>query len=296
MIKNLAFRGAGVCGQAYTGAILELEKLGVINNLERVAGTSAGAIVATLLALRCTSKEIFDISSETDFSIFEDGNIFDKLNVTKKYGIHPGDTFLEWMERQLEHKGFQYNSTFADLRAAGCLDLHVFATDLNTQSLKQFSCEHTPNVPVAEAVRASMSIPLFFEAFQFSNANPDEHIYVDGGCVFNYPLSAFDNGSENNETLGLFIGDLRSTGENNGLELGHMPKYIKCLIETLLNAQSINVLKDAEDMSRTIVISNCGISATNFDLSVNDKASLFEAGRRAVIDFYKGVPSMGATS
>jgi NTE family protein len=287
MYKNLALKGAGVCGEAYTGAYLELEKLGITKGIERVAGTSAGAIVACLIALKYTSKEIFDISSSTDFSSFQDGNILDKINVYKNYGIHPGKTFLDWIKDKISKKGLPPNATFLDFKRAGCLDLNVFATDLNTKSLKQFCYSLTPNVIVAEAVRASMSIPLFFEAFQFTKNNPDNHIYIDGGCVFNYPLSTFDTFSSNDETLGLFIGDLSGHELNDNLSKYEFIKYIKILVETILNSQSINLIKEPEDLKRTIIIDNCGISATNFDLSTKDKEDLFESGRRAVIDYFK---------
>lgn len=286
MIKNLSIEGAGVCGIAYSGVILELDKRGIMKGIEKVAGVSAGAIVAGLVSLRYNSKEIFDIMVATDFKTFEDGNIFDKSKVFKKYGLHPGDTFLDWIKEKIKRKGLPENATFADFKKHGCLDLHVFATDLNEQNLRQFSVLQTPNVSVAEAIRASMSIPLLFDAFQFTNGIPNNHIYVDGGCVFNYPLSAFDTEIENTETLGLFIGDIYGTTKASNLNYGQFPRYMRALIETILNSQTINIAKDKEDLARTVVIGNCGISATNFDLSVNDKMKLFEAGRDAVIKYF----------
>lgn len=287
MIKNLALKGGGVLGQAYTGAILELDKRGIMQHLERVAGTSAGSIVACLVALKYTSKEIFDISSATDFKSFEDGRLLDKINVYKKYGINPCNTFLKWIEEKITRKGFAVNATFADFNKAGMLDLNVFAADLNQHCLKHFSFGTTPNVCVAEAVRASMSIPLFFEAFQFKNNNPDNHIYVDGGIVFNYPLACFDVDIENEETLGLFVGDLYGRTPDNNLQFGHFMQYIKSLVSTILNAQNINVALDKEDTKRTIPIDSCGISATNFSLTTDDKMKLFESGRKAVIEYFK---------
>ncbi len=286
MIKNLVLKGGGVLGQAYTGAILELDKRGIMQNVERVAGTSAGAVVACLVALKYTPKEIFDISEETNFKSFEDGRLLDKINVANNYGINPGDVFLEWIREKITRKGFAYNATFSDLYNAKMLDLNVFATDLNTQSLKQFSVSHTPSVCVAEAIRASMSIPLFFDAFKFSNNNPNDHIYVDGGIVFNYPLTCFDTGLENTETLGLFVGDLSGKTEDNNLDFGHFIQYTKALVGSILNAQNINVALDQEDLSRTIVIDSCKVSATNFSLTAEDKMKLFEAGREAVKQYF----------
>lgn len=290
MIKNLVIKGGGVLGIAYTGALLELEKRGELKYIEKIGGTSAGAIMGTLVALGYTPKEIYQISYETDFKTFEDGRLLNKVDVINTYGINPGDTFLEWITEKITRKGLKVKATFADFYKAGMLDLNVFATDLNEQRLAHFSFERTPDVCVAEAVRASMSIPLFFDAYQFQGNNPDNHIYVDGGIIFNYPLSCFDNGFENKETLGLFVGDLSGVHPDNGLKFCHFIQYMKALVNSMLNAQNINIALDKEDMDRTIVIDSCGVSATNFSLTMKDEMNLFEAGRKAVIEFYKPKP------
>lgn len=285
MIKNLSIEGAGVCGIAYSGVILELDKRGIMKGLEKVAGVSAGAIVAGLISLKYNSREIYDIMVATDFKTFEDGRFLDKINVAEKYGVNPGNTFVEWMKEKITRKGLPGNATFLDFADSGMLDINVFATDLNMGDLKHFCVGKTPNVPVVYAIRASMSIPLFFQAFKFPDNNPDDHIYVDGGTVFNYPLACFDNGFENKETLGLMITDGKS--KNNGLDFGHFIKYAKALGSTVLKAQNINVEFDAEDLSRTIVVNSCDVSATNFSLTTADKMKLFESGRAAVIDYFE---------
>lgn len=45
--KNLVLEGGGIRGLAYPGALQVLEGKGVLKNINRVAGTSAGAIIAT---------------------------------------------------------------------------------------------------------------------------------------------------------------------------------------------------------------------------------------------------------
>lgn len=73
MIKNLIFKGGGVLGIAYAGALTELESRDILHGIERTAGTSAGAITAALVALRYTASEIHEIVKQTDFSSFQDG-------------------------------------------------------------------------------------------------------------------------------------------------------------------------------------------------------------------------------
>src|SRR5207253_1008713 len=109
----------------------------------------------------------------------------DPLRIPTKYGLYRGLVFLEWMQQRITAKGLDANATFTDLEAHGCRDLNVFAANLNEKGLKHFSAKTTPDTIVAEAIRASMSIPLFFKAWTFSNGKPDNHVYVDGGTIYN---------------------------------------------------------------------------------------------------------------
>lgn len=64
-------------GIAYAGAIKVLETNNVLQGIERVAGTSAGAITAMLVSLRYNADEIKSIVNATSFKSFEDGkNVF----------------------------------------------------------------------------------------------------------------------------------------------------------------------------------------------------------------------------
>ena len=55
--KNLVFRGGGMKGTAYTGALEILEQKGLLKQVERVAGSSAGAITATLISFNLDFSE-----------------------------------------------------------------------------------------------------------------------------------------------------------------------------------------------------------------------------------------------
>src|SRR5690606_11605033 len=76
-----------------------------------------------------------------------------------------------------------------DLKAAALPDLYVVGTNLSTGYAEFFSHERHPDMPLIEAVRISMSIPLFFAARRFG---PRKDVYVDGGVILNYPVKLFD--------------------------------------------------------------------------------------------------------
>ena len=87
--KNLVFEGGGVKGIAYVGAMEVLDREGILNNIERVAGTSAGAMVAVLVGLKYSAEEVKDVLWHLDFNNFMDKSGFFLANTTrllKEYG------------------------------------------------------------------------------------------------------------------------------------------------------------------------------------------------------------------
>ena len=75
-VKNLVFEGAGIRGIAYCGAIKVLEQKNLLQSVERVGGTSAGAITALFLSIGYNADEIKELINSTSFKKFNDGNFF----------------------------------------------------------------------------------------------------------------------------------------------------------------------------------------------------------------------------
>ena len=317
-IKNLALKGGGVKGIAYVGALKELENAGLYEGIRAVSGTSAGAIVAGMIALGFSADEIEKLMHGLDFKKFKKG--WNPIRIFTKYGLYDGDYILEFIRKFLAKSshGFDEDVTFQELKDANCKDLIVFASDLNTHRIHEFSALSTPNCIVAEAIRASMSIPLFFRGWRFTNGIPNDHIYVDGGVVFNYPLSFFDKPRFhknqtvfNNESIGLYLESKRIYEEHETEDelkresdrtdskkskKHYLNKfsfnskillYIKHLFDTLMNAQDIDFMEESHLVRRTIFIDDLGISATDFDLTRTDMDNLVESGRKGALRYFE---------
>ena len=187
LFRNLVFEGGGVKGVAYVGAMQVLKDLAILPKIKRVGGTSAGAINATLFALGFTIAEQRSILRKLNFNNFMDdswGVLRDTDRLIEKYGWYKGDFFYEWISRLIKKKMGNPNATFQHLKEAGNPELYVYGTNLSTKYGEIFSAEHTPNSRIADAVRVSMSIPLFFTAIR--NARDD--VYVDGGVLNNFTV------------------------------------------------------------------------------------------------------------
>lgn len=279
--KNLAYEGGGVLGSAYCGVDLILESRGILETVEKVAGVSAGGIFALLQALKYTAREKFAIFSDMDFASFQDGDIFDKVKVLKMYGIHPGNVFFDWCKDVISKKGISATATFKDFKNAGFLDLHVFAVSLD-RGLVRFSNETTPDVPVCDAVRATMSIPGFFQAHSING-----EIFVDGGVQHNYPITFCDqNGVANFETLGFNLGTLGIKRHLDPLEYGEVKHFLLRLFEQERNQQMIDLMNEPDNIKRTVFIPDLGISPVNFHLTIDDKINLFKSGFDAAQQYF----------
>src|SRR5215207_2701070 len=107
---DLVFEGGGLKGIALVGAYSVLEERGY--RPQNIAGTSAGAIVAALLAAGYTAAELRQTIMECDFNSLKDRArknwlpILPRIvSILKDRGIYEGEAFLEWMVGRLERKG-----------------------------------------------------------------------------------------------------------------------------------------------------------------------------------------------
>ena len=281
-VTNLVFEGGGVKGVAYCGALQELESQGILAGIRRVAGTSAGAITAALVAAGCTPEELTAAMFDLDFRSFEDGELEGPVRVVEHYGWYRGQAFLTWMRGQVEAKLGSPGATFDDLMTARHVDLRVVATNLATRSAQVFSVAATPTVPVAEAVRMSMSIPLFFAAVTYGG-----EVHVDGGAVWNYPIEIFDDPVVTPATIGFRLDNL-SAPPPPPVHIGNLAEYGKGLWETIMNAQGGFYTRNPEDVRRSVVIDDLGLRATDFGLTDAQKHALIDNGTKATRAFLAG--------
>ncbi len=268
-IKNLAFEGGGVLGTAYMGALKALDEAGIYQDVRSVAGTSAGAITALMVALRLSAQEAADLTMHFDFNALRDGGYLGPFRLFRRYGWYKGqvalDTLYDWCEKYSGNR----HATFAWLIQNGYRDLRVLSTNLNFGTTQIFSAANTPDVEVALAVRMSLSIPFFFAAVDFGG-----DLYVDGGTLLNYPLEIFDRDHELAHTLGFAF---QAPPEDRVSIHGLFPFFRQYL--HINNLQQFNLLEhDAHLIKESILISTLGIKSTDFGITHPQKKALFEQG------------------
>jgi NTE family protein len=302
---DAVFEGGGVKGIGLVGAIAEIEKAGY--EFVNLAGTSAGAIAAGLLAVGYKAAEIKTKLEELDYCNFMDKGFMDRFGIAGKamslafeFGIYEGKYFHDWFEGLLKAKG---KTKFGDLVTEWPDDekyrytLQVIAADLTDQrmlvlprDLKSFGLD--PEVfPIARAVRMSMSIPLFFEPVKLEDKDGRVHIIVDGGLLSNYPIWLLDDGTANPPwpTFGFKLVEPaeRNLGTADWKPIDGLLDYLKAMLGTLTSAHDrFHVSNSKGDYQRTIGIPTTvtvggqekEIKSTDFDLTKEESRLLYENG------------------
>lgn len=157
---GVAFGGGAVLGAAHIGVLKAFREEGV--PIDMVSGTSAGAIIAACVAFGLPVERIEAIAR--DIGWFSISALPDsRLGFASNKGL--GKLLIDAIG----------DKTFAE----SPIPLMVLTTDVEHGKKKVFTEGN-----VAQAVRASASIPIFFSPVEIEGK-----LYADGGLVENVPVS-----------------------------------------------------------------------------------------------------------
>jgi NTE family protein len=307
---DLVFEGGGVKGIALVGAYSVLQEEGY--EPQNLAGASAGAIVASLVAAGYSATELHDILQSTPFRNFEDEGWEDKitllgrpLSVIKDHGLYEGNYFHKWIGGLLAARGV---TKFGQLRVEGednpkwQYRLQAIVSDVTHHSLlvlprdaAVIGVKDPDELDIADAIRMSMSIPIFFEPVTRRVANEDV-VLVDGGMLSNFPVWVFDSdGMPEWPTFGLKLvapdpkqpepGEVPDKPmKDNALK--SLVNYLMSLVSTMTDAHD-KLYLERDTFVRTITISNLGVTTTDFDLTTERAEALYKSGQDAASQFLK---------
>jgi NTE family protein len=312
------FEGGGVKGLAFVGALQAAEEIG-IKRWVNVAGTSAGSIVAALLAVHYTPADLRRILNETQYAQFADygwgGRIVGGArNALRGRGLCPGKAFTEWLGDRFEESPLgKRDPTFADVRRELPADLtedeqkkaryslRVIASDISEGRMLVLPDDITgyreekdgpelepDSLPIARAVRMSMSFPYFFEPVSLYR-DDGQHFIVDGGLLSNFPVFLFDGEKPplRRWTFGfrLFGGEPpeRPTYRSIARPWWMWP-MAKAMFFSATEAWDRRLSKASE--VRTISIPTGAVPTLKFTLTDEDRDGLARAGHRAASDFF----------
>jgi predicted acylesterase/phospholipase RssA len=177
--KRLIFSGGGTQCLVFLPTLLQLEKRNQLVHVHEWWGTSAGALLASLMSLTRSASRVDTIIRETDFTRFRDVNLMNLVEFKTSWGFDDGKSLVREVERVLELA----KSGSSKLKLSDIEGVHIVVCDMNDHKTIVCSAKTYPDLRLVDALRASMSLPFFYTPFR----NPENgHIWVDGGVNANF--------------------------------------------------------------------------------------------------------------
>ena len=184
-IKHLVISGGGQIMLQMLGAIkcLETNKFIDLNEIKSIYGTSAGAIVGTLICLR------FDLDTINDYIINRPWQDLFKIKIEQifnsysKKGIFDVKIIEKCFKPLFDAKDISMNITLEEFYLYSNIEIHFFTFEINEFQAEDISYLTHPNLQLITAIQMTCGLPVLITPVCIDNK-----CYIDGGIVCNYPL------------------------------------------------------------------------------------------------------------
>jgi predicted acylesterase/phospholipase RssA len=233
-------------------------------------------------------------------------------------GVYEGRAFIDWMRAALDARVAGLgNATFEKFARLTGSDLSVVASDTDAQQLLVLNHRTAPDLPVAWAVRMSMSIPFVWQEVvwrrewgKFRGRDLTGHAIVDGGVLSNFPMHLLTTAmSEVVEIMGeadplaipnlgfLIDEELEVPDSATTMHMSTAPKpfrRVTRLIDTMLNARDREIIERCMQDDEVCRLPAGGYGTAEFDMSPKRFEALVEAGRCAAREYFDRRERTGA--
>lgn len=257
----LVVSGGGIKGIAFLGALQVLSERNLLSEIHTFAGTSIGSLIVLLLNIGYTPIELFEITKQFDFGKVKSINFSTFMT---SYGIDNGDKVEVILKKMVTDKNLQADITFKQLYELTKKKLIMTSVNVNKRQAEYFSVLSHPDMPVITALRMSISIPFLFTPVTYNGC-----VYVDGGCIDNFPYKQFMDTID--DVIGLYITEPHIEKR----EINSLETYALCVMFSVLYGFEQFVDRNRKNI---VQIEVGKISSISFELKIKDKIRLFEIG------------------
>ncbi len=285
---DIVFSGGGVKGFALIGAYEAIEEKGL--RWKRLAGTSAGAMLAALLAAGYSAREIADLLGELELKQFLDESaswlpfsIWKWVRLYWHLGLYEGKVLEQWLESVLAARGVR---TFQDVPAGS---LYIVASDVTNgrivvlpDDLNEYGIDPS-SFSVAKAVRMSVSIPYFFEPVRLQGKNGTALI-VDGGVLSNFPVFLFDEEKRTKKRPVLGIQLSAKPGERPRQKISNALHLYEALFEAMKEAHDARYISRRHEKN-IVFLPVKNVISTEFSVDPEVRRNLIDYGRERTRQF-----------
>jgi NTE family protein len=272
--------GGGMCAIAHVGALIELSNHIPLKTVREWMGVSAGSLMAMCVCIGFSLDELEELCLGFDFTNIRE---FDSIpGWLLHFGIDTGERLHKLIEACLHVKGLSSDFTFKECYDKFGKSLRIVATDLNEAATKTYSPQETPDYRIADAVRASMSYPYYFQPFICPVTG---HSLADGGVISNHPLFVLPH-EEHAKTLSIII--RTSVERHDNLADLSLEELIMRPIKLVITERTNLEVRFYDTRCIQIKLGNLNILEFSFDEKT--KRFIIEKGTEAVKEYYTKSP------
>ncbi|SEQ19971.1 NTE family protein [Virgibacillus subterraneus] len=289
------FSGGGVKAYALIGALKSIEGKGL--SFERVAGTSAGAIMSTLIAAGYKIDEIEKLIQDLDMHKLLDAPKWTTLIPYSKWiflyfqmGLYKGDKLENWLYRQLANKNiYTFNDLQPDYLKVVVSDISLGRLVVIPDDLERVYGIEPKYFSVSKAVRMSAGFPYFFMPKKLQGKSKHKSLIVDGGLLSNFPLWIFESENKRNKRpiLGVKLSGYPEQQSprkvSNALDMFH------ALFSTMIQAHDARYISKSQ-ISNIMFIPVEHVESMNFNVSGITKEQLIKMGKEKADQFLRYWP------
>jgi len=269
--KVLVLSGGGIKGLDYIGVFKALEELKYLDNLNIFAGSSVGALMLALLTIGYNPDEMYEFIKKFNLDKIKS---IDIVNFLKCFGLDDGIKIEHVLKRLIKAKGYNEEITLLELYKLTKKKLIFTTVCINTLDVIYLSHENYQDLQLYKAIRMSISIPWFYTPVEYKNK-----LYIDGGCVDNYPIQLFKDKLE--EVLGIYLIDTKDYVE----VIDNLETYTWRIIQCFMRGFTFNSKKGFEN--DTIEIDVGSINIINYEIDNNKKKEIYKIGYDSIINTLK---------
>ena len=225
---TLVLSGGSMKGIAQIGAMHCLKKNNLLNDIKTIAATSVGSIIGLLYSIGYQPIELFQFMKLIDTNKL---NGMNAKNLITKYGLDDGSRMILILKKLLNAKGYDPDISFKNFYKRTKMNLIITGSCINDKKIYYFSHTSYPDMKVLEAVRISISIPIIFTPCIFEGK-----IFVDGGCIDNFPIQLFSDMIDN--VIGIHVTETRINVHKIDFIEDYLKNTIQCLFEGLVHRET----------------------------------------------------------
>lgn len=262
----LILSGGGVKGIAHIGALKALEDLDMLKNIKTIAATSVGSLVGYMYIIGYSPIELLSVIKGINMGKMKSLSL---TNLLDKFSIDDGTKMLSIIEMMTSAKKYDINVTFKELYSKTHIAFTVVSACLNNKEAYYFSHTRTPNMSIIKALMMSIAVPIYFPPVTY-----DGKMFVDGGCMDNYPIGLFADKLDS--VIGIYLCDHVDFQD----KINNLEDYLLHLMQCLFEGATCNAINGFEQYTIPIKISK--VNMLNLDLSVEKRQEIFDIGYKTV--------------